>query len=535
MAKLSLRKEVQHCPESKILANGSPRPSAPSALKPSRWSYTLSSWFPELFCCAIGITAIFCNPKSAPLSYNMKLKKLTTAAQVIILGRADGKPPTNIAYYVTLNTFIQFITTIAKYTFIVPLISVSSQLKWLWFTKRDQPLADFPLHDDAGMGGLDSVKMFFSVRILLKSPIAWFAATVALSGLVTSPVTQQTISFILDRQILTNGTAYVSRATNISWSDASGLDSAIVQQEELLASQAYLAAAYLAPNDTVPEVEPVCSSGDCDWPLYGSLGVCAEVVNISASTNKSLVDVLVGTFVQQLTQTTYGKVFESTAQDLPVYAAALIPFPQAATRAEFKETQFDTVISQVFISHFNGPVILSRNADIAKIQLIGVSMYICTKSFSTTVRGGVHETVQVASAADILSRSTSESINAAWNGVLMYDASEICKQDGRLGQTITLAGPAALSHESYTMDVCTANFLSELYFIGTTGAILLGLDREVGASIGQISLALGTALYGGFVSPSMADPGIPDPETQFENIKSMMENIAKGLTNRYVF
>src|ERR1700733_12317131 len=107
-----------------------------------------------------------------------------------------------------------------------------------------------------------------------------------------------------------------------------------VYGDELLVQTAYLTAAYLGPNQTLPGVDPTCSSGDCDWPIYGSLGICAETVNISASTNSSLLSWLQEVFLAELRGSQYATVFAEAGSG-PYYLAALIPFPDPST--EFKE------------------------------------------------------------------------------------------------------------------------------------------------------------------------------------------------------
>jgi hypothetical protein len=58
--------------------------------------------------------------------------------------------------------------------------------------------------------------------LTFKRPIAWLAAIVALSGFFTSPLTQQAIGYVSNRQALSNGTASVLRASTFSRSDATG-------------------------------------------------------------------------------------------------------------------------------------------------------------------------------------------------------------------------------------------------------------------------------------------------------------------------
>jgi hypothetical protein len=96
-------------------------------------------------------------------------RKLTVPADVLILGMADRQPPTKISHLATINSLIQFITSVAKFAFMVPIVSALGQLKWLWFKNDSRPLTDFQLHDDAGSGGLGTLKFSLNLRMLFKS------------------------------------------------------------------------------------------------------------------------------------------------------------------------------------------------------------------------------------------------------------------------------------------------------------------------------------------------------------------------------
>jgi len=287
-----------------------------------------------------------------------------------------------------------------------------------------------------------------------------------------------------------------------------------VQGDELRIQEAYLTAAYLVPNQPLPEVEPVCSSGDCDWPVYGSLGICTEVVNISASTNSSLLSSLLEGFITDLRYSQYAAVFASAGSG-PYYLAGFIPIDSPST--EFKEAPPQTVVSQAVVGYFNTLIDPTNDTDLATMQFIGVSLYFCTQSFSTTVKDGIHTTSMVAFTNDILSSSNNQTLNSLWNGFLFNRPT--------CGPTITLSGPTGFSNETYLVDFCTAVYLSNVLIIGTTGGFLLGPDGDIFATVGQISQALSIALYGEFNSPA-----IPDPATQYGNIKVMMENIGKSMT-----
>jgi hypothetical protein len=269
-----------------------------------------------------------------------------------------------------------------------------------------------------------------------------------------------------------------------------------VDGDELLVQTAYLTAAYLGPNQTLPGVDPVCSSGDCDWPIYGSLGICTEVVNISATTNVTLLEQLYGSFLGELRYSQYSTVF-SGAGSGPYYLTALIPFPSAST--EFKEAPPLTVMSQSFIVYSNKPVNLTNDNDLVQnLQIIGVSLYFCTQSFSTTVKGGIHNTNELGYSSQILSSSSTVSTNSTNSVWSLGLTNPICDPGPLSGATIALNGPTSLSNETYVIDFCTANYLSSLYVIGTSGGIIMDINGDIIATVGQISQALGIAIYGAF-------------------------------------
>lgn len=93
-------------------------------------------------------------------------------ADVVVLDLVDGGLPTRISNHVTINSLVQFITSVAKFAFMTPIVSGLGQSKWLWFKDKTRPLKDFELHDNAGTGGLGSIKLFFTGRVLLKSLVS---------------------------------------------------------------------------------------------------------------------------------------------------------------------------------------------------------------------------------------------------------------------------------------------------------------------------------------------------------------------------
>ena len=150
-----------------------PTPNVPEIITPTfhgiakhrGCGYTIYSWIPEFVCCIIGMLAMIGQTRAPP----PHTRKLTVPADVIILDLADGQLSTKIIHHITINSLIQFITSVAKFAFMVPIVSVLGQRKWLWFKDDARPLTDFQLHDGAGSGGLESVKFSLNLSMLVKS------------------------------------------------------------------------------------------------------------------------------------------------------------------------------------------------------------------------------------------------------------------------------------------------------------------------------------------------------------------------------
>jgi hypothetical protein len=150
-------------PRPRVPEAGHRPPRGRSTAEHRNLRYTLVSWLPEVLCCMLGFAAMI------GIGYPGNARKLTVPADIIILGLADGQPPTKLTHHVTINSLIQFITSVAKVAFMVPIVSAMGQLKWLWFRDDTRPLTDFQLHDGGASGGLGSAKLTLTLRILFKS------------------------------------------------------------------------------------------------------------------------------------------------------------------------------------------------------------------------------------------------------------------------------------------------------------------------------------------------------------------------------
>jgi hypothetical protein len=114
----------------------------------------------------------------------------------IILAVFDGKEPPSLPLGLTINSALQYLTTLAKLAFVVPIIDGLGQLKWLWFASGPRPLLDFQLYEEASRGSFVSVlKMLLRLRDIFRWPLPWLASALLVSAIFTSAVTQQVVTF----------------------------------------------------------------------------------------------------------------------------------------------------------------------------------------------------------------------------------------------------------------------------------------------------------------------------------------------------
>ena len=103
-----------------------------------------SIWLLEIICAIVGCCAL--------------------GAIVGLLTAYDNRHLQAWHFYFSLNTVVSTLGTICKVALSEVLAASLSQFKWLWFTGRHRPLADFAAIEDASHGALGSASLLFSKR-----------------------------------------------------------------------------------------------------------------------------------------------------------------------------------------------------------------------------------------------------------------------------------------------------------------------------------------------------------------------------------
>ncbi|SPO04610.1 uncharacterized protein DNG_07295 [Cephalotrichum gorgonifer] len=155
-----------------------------------------------------------------------------------------------------------------------PVSVAISQAQWTWF-RKERPLHDFHLIDQASRSPWGSIVLLWKVRVF-HHPVA-LGALLTIFGVLTSPITQLVITYpvrsVVDPSVQVNALSIRSIRTPRD-AIADGTRNALL-----------LGPLTDATNFTLPQ-EPLsgasCSTGNCTFGSYHTLGVCMKTANITA-------------------------------------------------------------------------------------------------------------------------------------------------------------------------------------------------------------------------------------------------------------
>jgi hypothetical protein len=102
----------------------------------------------------------------------------------------NGKPLPDIPFGISLNTIASLLGTGIKTTLLLVVSSALSQLKWLWFHRKERELQDMQVFDEASRGPWGAMVMLKTSGFSLGS----FGAVIVLLLLVFDPFIQQLIT-----------------------------------------------------------------------------------------------------------------------------------------------------------------------------------------------------------------------------------------------------------------------------------------------------------------------------------------------------
>ena len=290
---------------------------------------------------------------------------------------------------------------------------------------------------------------------------------------------------------------------------------------------AIISAAYLDPSSkTVPPLQPSCLTANCNWPAYGTIGICADVANVTDSANNGNLQRLYFAMANESIANLNSKLrLQDFALPLSYTAGGLW---MAEPSYVFDMDVTSAALSNILLLYSKGPVNITtfQPQDLHYAEII---LYACVRDLKSDVKDGVPSTEQRGSRARIAVGNVT-SLNTRWNLDKLDFVPQLACKPGVAGQTIQLAPSVDREEDRFEMDLCTTLMASSVINGYLPGFIALrATDRGVLGSVGQISTALSVALFGGFMGDT------PSREQQGRNLRGIVGNIGDGLTNMQVF
>ena len=116
-----------------------------------------------------------------------------TVAIIIVLRYEDGKELAQWHLRIAPNAVISFLGTIAKSAFMIAVVEIISQLKWIHYQEKSRSLSDLRDFDESSRGPFGSIKLI--VKQNRKALLASWAALITVTALLIEPAFQLVFSY----------------------------------------------------------------------------------------------------------------------------------------------------------------------------------------------------------------------------------------------------------------------------------------------------------------------------------------------------
>ncbi|KAK4445359.1 hypothetical protein QBC34DRAFT_451388 [Podospora aff. communis PSN243] len=376
-------------------------------------------------------------------------------------------------------------------------------------------------------------------RMFSSGPLASFGALVMISGLLTSTLTQQAVSYPLREASSHNNSsekAQVDRAT--TFSAYNGNTMALAAHDSLREQQAIFNGAFQAPgggldssndDNMIAFITPTCSSGECVWPRYGTLAICGSVANLTALGNSTLLESLASKTEKRLAvlYDSSRATAEALGYDLPSTITHVYPVVIGALDAPtgaFNASVTALLASDSFVAYTDELLENRVPFDMGSVKYLEVAFWWCTKALETSVVAGVARTVEVGTRSEV-----------PWNPEYYQCYTRGTCNSTYGGRVVALKGPPGAEmeleeeerEEEYTVHLWTGLSASALLATSMFDSVFLDRTRgNVAANGAGIAQALGLAILGDFLATKS-----PEPEEQMSNARRLVSNVATSTTN----
>lgn len=213
---------------------------------------------------------------------------LATVIIIIILASFKDKPLTQWHSRVTINTLVNFVSQVAQTALVLPLASSVSQMKWIHFQRKRNPLGDMEDFDKASRQVLDNLLLVFK---LPKRILVYLAALNAVLILLYGPFVQQSLTLpIRNDKVRGPGGSIPAAVTYATASTLQAFDPPGTPMNYWSYTsvgsrmkQAIIAGILRDPQPSPSDVKASCITGNCTFDSYSSLGACSSIEDVTST------------------------------------------------------------------------------------------------------------------------------------------------------------------------------------------------------------------------------------------------------------
>ncbi|KAI3337147.1 hypothetical protein HD806DRAFT_518089 [Xylariaceae sp. AK1471] len=193
-------------------------------------------------------------------------------AVFVLATNLDGSLLSDWESAISPSTVISALITLAKTSMLLGLAEGLSQAKWLYFWKRQSPLSQISIYEDASRGPWGSLNF---LRLGLRrnpSFVACVGALITVLVLAMGPSAQQIVVFDTKtvRQAGDNSSIMVAKSYTLRNHSLTPSPPSRALIDGLLSERVNL--------------KFTCQSGNCSWPDFTALGLCSSCADVAALT-----------------------------------------------------------------------------------------------------------------------------------------------------------------------------------------------------------------------------------------------------------
>ena len=180
----------------------------------------------------------------------------------------DGERIPKLISGLTINAIISVLSTASGASLVFVISATMGQLKWCWLRSSSRHIRDIQAMDDASRGPLGALGV---LACRTGGSLAALGSIVTLLMIAFSPFLQQIVEYPSRNTTLPDAFALAPR--NLAYTHH------MIPNTEL--TRVIEAGAWSTPK--LFDREPICSTGQCSWPTFQSIGWCSKCENLTNS------------------------------------------------------------------------------------------------------------------------------------------------------------------------------------------------------------------------------------------------------------